>query len=336
MRTNTLYRILFLLSSLAVAVAFAASSSQQRAILVTGANKGQGKALCERILTEHDDTIVFLCSRDLQRGEETANELSKLCDDLRERIHVVQLDVTSPQSVSDAMKCVKDTLGSDNKLHGLVSNAGILWGYPLSDLIDVCTTGVKNVLDAFLPLMDDDGRVLVVSSGLGPLMHEYASDDRQKIMMDPKLTWGQIQPMIDDCLKVCDTVAADDERPTAFEKIGFPGGPFAEAAPDFHLYGLSKMFADAYMLAMARRYPNLRINSVDPGLVYTDLILKMERYQGKEIEETGAQTPKQGVEAAMRLLFHDVGAGESGGQFYCMNKEKTSLVHSSIDKQPTK
>jgi len=33
------------------------------------------------------------------------------------------------------------------------------------------------------------------------------------------------------------------------------------------------------------------INSCDPGLVYTDLILKMPKYAGKVREETGAQTP---------------------------------------------
>ena len=62
------------------------------------------------------------------------------------------------------------------------------------------------------------------------------------------------------------------------------------------------MFADAYMLALARGRGGevsrsgggggrVVINSCDPGLVYTDLILKMPRYAGKAREETGAQTP---------------------------------------------
>ena len=72
------------------------------------------------------------------------------------------------------------------------------------------------------------------------------------------------------------------------------------------------MFADVYMKVLARSHPNLRINSCDPGLVYTDLILKMPRYEGMAREETnGAQTPKMGVEAAMLLLF-DENAGKDG------------------------
>ncbi|GFH61810.1 hypothetical protein CTEN210_18286 [Chaetoceros tenuissimus] len=327
--TTSYITLLSLLSCISLVVAFAASSPQ-KAILVTGANKGQGYALCERILTEHDDTCVFLCSRDLSRGEAAATELSKVCDS--NRIHVVQLDVTDASSVSQAIESVKEILGNE-KLYGVVSNAGILWGYPLSELLNVCTTGVYRVLDGLLPLMQNDGRMIVVSSGLGPLMHEYASTDHQQLLQDPALTWDKIKTMMEKCLNICDTVKEQDQ-PTAFEEIGFSGGPFAVAAPDFHMYGLAKMFADAYMLLLSRQYPNLRINSVDPGLVYSDLILKMDRYKGKDIKETGAQTPKQGVEAAMRLLFDDVGKGSESGKFYAMNKAKTELVFSEIDKQP--
>ena len=279
--TTSIITFLSLLSCIvSLTVAFAASPPQ-KAILVTGANKGQGYALCERILTEHDDTCVFLCSRDLSRGQAAASELSKLCDS--DRIHVIQLDVTDTSSVSQAIDSVKNILGNE-KLYGVVSNAGILWGYPLSELLNVCTIGVYRVLDGLLPLMQNDGRMIVVSSGLGPLMHEYSSKENQQLLKDPSLTWGQIETMMEKCLTVCDTVQEKD-RPAAFEEIGFSGGPFSVAAPDFHMYGLAKMFADAYMLSLSRQYSNLRINSVDPGLVYSDLILKMDRYKGKDIEE---------------------------------------------------
>lgn len=299
---------------------------------------GQGLALCERILTEHDDTRVFLCSRDVDRGEDAAATLRELIQsDKNDRVTVVQLDVTSPSSVSAAVECVRDALGPDGKLYGVASNAGILWGYPLPELIDVCATGVRRVLDGFLPLVQDDGRVVVVTSGLGPLMHGYSSEEKRQAMMDPECTWdGTIRPMIDECIDAYEKSTSED-RPSVFESIGFPGGPFAETAPDFHMYGLAKMFGDAYMLSLARSNPNLRINSCDPGLVYTDLILKMPKYEGKEIDDTGAQTPQQGVEAAMRLLFDEnAGKGDTSGRFYAMSKDKTQLMDSNIDKMPNK
>ncbi len=39
-----------------------------RRILVTGANKGIGLAIARAILEEHDDTFVYLGSRDADRG----------------------------------------------------------------------------------------------------------------------------------------------------------------------------------------------------------------------------------------------------------------------------
>ena len=344
---------LFLLAASAVS-AFASSSpsAPMRNILVTGGNKGQGLALCVRILSEDDGSRVFLCSRNLKRGQDAADKLRRELEERGistcigennvDRIQVIQLDVTSDESVASAAKCVQDILQSSSGdgnggLYGVVSNAGILWGYPLSELMDVCAIGVRRVCDAFLPMIQEDGRLIVVSSGLGPLMNGY-SGERQRAMMDPSCTWeGTIQPMVEECLDAYAS-STDQDRPKAFESIGFPGGPFAESAPDFHMYGLAKMFADVYMQVLARSHPTLRINSCDPGLVYTDLILAMPRYEGMAREETnGAQTPKMGVEAAMLLLFDEnAGKGSDSGMFYAMSKDKKELLHSDIDKMPNK
>jgi len=278
-----------------------------KSYLVTGANKGQGLALCQRILAEHDHTHVFLCSRDIGRGEEAKMSLIDVIgSDAEERIDVIPLDVTSDDSVGNALSMVKSTLATRSsgerplKLCGLVSNAGILWGHPLEELMEVCAIGVKRILDAFVPLIDEqcangeDGRVVVVTSGLGPLMHQYSGEERQKAMMSSECSWETILPMINECLETyASTKDSLDERIEAFNAIEFPGGPFADTAPDFHMYGLAKMFGDAYMKVVARRYPKLRVASVDPGLVYTDLILRMPKYAGREKDDTGAQSPHE-------------------------------------------
>lgn len=178
---------------------------------------------------------MFLCSRDLQRGEEARSSLAEEFGDHGEEgrlIHLVQLDVTDSASVEACADLVKSRLGG-RKLAGVVSNAGILWGYPLPELIDVCATGVKRVLDAFVPLVEDDGRVVVVTSGLGPLIHSYASEERKAALLDDASTWEEsIAPMIDECIGAF--AGTLEGRIAAFERIGFPGGPFADSAPDFH------------------------------------------------------------------------------------------------------
>lgn len=337
---------LFLLLSTLAAVSCALASApagatapMMRSYLVTGANKGQGLALCRRILTEHAEARVFLCSRDVERGENAKALLTAECCDDGSRVDVVRLDVTDDESVAAAVEEVRGRLGDDEKLAGVVSNAGVLWGYPLPELIDVCAAGVRRVLDAFVPLVEDDGRVVVVTSGLGPLMHSYAGHERRAALMDAETSWDEtLAPMIDMCLSAYENSGTVEERISAFEDISFPGGPFAESAPDFHMYGLAKMFGDAYMLRVARRHPELRVTSVDPGLVYTDLILRMPKYAGMAKEETNAQSPEDGVEAAMRLLFDEdagKGYGLRSGKLYALNKDR-ELVFSNIDRMPQK
>ena len=85
---------------------------------MTGANKGQGYALCQRILEEHTDTRVFLCSRDLQRGEEARSSLVEECGD-EGRVQLVQLDVTDSASVEACADLVRKRL-EGRKLTGIV------------------------------------------------------------------------------------------------------------------------------------------------------------------------------------------------------------------------
>ncbi|KAL7472909.1 hypothetical protein ACHAXS_013287 [Conticribra weissflogii] len=356
------------------------SPPRRRAYLITGANKGQGLALCRRILAEFDDTHVFLCSRDLERGLRAKASLLSSCPSSsssssstssssssssssppspldESRIDVIALDVTSPDSVDAAASRVSSVLKSSRlRFAGIVSNAGILWGYPLRELLDVCAIGVKRVIEAFAPLLDQhangdgDGRIVVVTSGLSPLMMSYARPSHREALLSDDCSWETtIQPLMNQCLDAyasaedendTDTDTALSSRIEAFESIGFPGGPFAEAAPDFHMYGLAKMFGDAVMKIAARDHPNWKVGSVDPGLVYTDLILKMPKYRGKERGETTAQSPEEGVEGAMRLLFggEEVWGehGEGRGKLFAMDKEKKGVVFSEIDRMPQK
>jgi len=177
------------------------ATTYPRAVLVTGANKGQGFALCRRILAEHTDTRVFLCSRDAGKGQAAAAELAAEFGGAR--LCLVPLDVTDSDSVARARQVVGVELGSAS-LHGLVSNAGVMWGHSRQELFRVCAAGVRNVLDAFLPLCADGARVVIVSSGLSPLMLGYASEARRAALTHPAVTWETIQGMMAECLAVAD------------------------------------------------------------------------------------------------------------------------------------
>ena len=78
-----------------------------RAILVTGANRGIGRAIVQAILEKSDDTFVYLGARDLNRGAAAITELKELNSAWVDRISVLELDVSSDSSVDSAANIVR-------------------------------------------------------------------------------------------------------------------------------------------------------------------------------------------------------------------------------------
>lgn len=121
-----------------------------RAVLVTGASTGIGRAIVHRLREE--GTHVFAAVRDLSTVED------------HPFVTPVRLDVTSSQEARDAAGAVHDSLDGAT-LCGLVNNAGVAVGGPLEfvDLdevrrqLEVNVVGQLAVTQAFLPLLREHG-----------------------------------------------------------------------------------------------------------------------------------------------------------------------------------
>jgi NAD(P)-dependent dehydrogenase (short-subunit alcohol dehydrogenase family) len=136
--------------------------------LVTGGNRGIGKAICEQLADAGMD--VVLGSRDLEKGREAAVDLEAPGRSLR----VEQIDVADPASV----EACAERLGS---VDVLVNNAGIFESAvdPLDPLslddallgrnIKVNFEGPRRTMACFVPTMAENGygRVVNVSSAAG-------------------------------------------------------------------------------------------------------------------------------------------------------------------------
>jgi NAD(P)-dependent dehydrogenase (short-subunit alcohol dehydrogenase family) len=132
--------------------------------LVTGANKGIGLETARR-LTEAGYR-VYLTARDSGRGTAAAESVGA---------RFLQLDVTSEESVQQAVDVVKN---ADGHLDVLVNNAGITGplrdphDYSADDITAVLMTnvvGYVRMIHAFLPLLEraEHPRIVNVSSGIG-------------------------------------------------------------------------------------------------------------------------------------------------------------------------
>jgi NAD(P)-dependent dehydrogenase (short-subunit alcohol dehydrogenase family) len=108
-------------------------SSGRRIVLVTGGNKGIGRAVCERLLSEWTDTSVILGSRDVERGRAAAADIVAQTGCDPSRVSCLCIDTASDESVRTAALQLQDTLkngqteekGEPVLLYGIVNNAGV-------------------------------------------------------------------------------------------------------------------------------------------------------------------------------------------------------------------
>merc|ERR1711971_128116 len=112
------------------------------------------------VLVAAPDTVVLLGCRDLVRGEVAVHQLETElgCQD---RLLALQLDVTSQESVAAAADWTRKRFTS---LAGLVNNAGATYLESARAVMEVNYFGAARVCEAFIPLLEDAGRIVNISS----------------------------------------------------------------------------------------------------------------------------------------------------------------------------
>lgn len=164
--------------------------------LVTGANQGLGlalvRALC-RVLGK--GSTVYLAARDIGRGDAACALLQRegLSPDL------IQLDIADAASVSAAADEIK---ARHDGIDIVIQNAAarITRDTPQADqvvgFVDTNNHGTLRIIEAFVPLLRDNARLIVVASSFGSLRH---LDPRLHARFDsPELTLHDIERAVDE------------------------------------------------------------------------------------------------------------------------------------------
>lgn len=242
--------LLLLLSTSAMAPAH-----QLKSIVVTGGNKGVGRAIVERLLSEFDDTYVYLGARDTGRGLRACDEIKAKLPKVADRLEFVEIDVSDDTSVKRAADSVAVNCPS---LYALMNNAGIGFGRSFSETLNTNFYGVKRVCEAFLPLLkkqsDPCGRLVNMASASGPnFVSRCNIPEHRAVLANPSSS------SIDEILGI----ALSYERMTDYENSA---------------YGLSKACLNAYTYLLARENPDILINSCTPGYLLTDLTRGMGKW----------------------------------------------------------
>lgn len=285
-------------------------------IVVTGANKGIGLAIAEKVL-ERPNTYVYLGARDRSRGEVALRSIVEKNPGAAGRAEVLTLDVLSDASVAEAAA----TVAAHGTIYGLVNNAGGMLSTP-AETLELNLFSQIRVTDAFRGCLDPAGsRVVFVSSGSGPMAAAKCSASVRARLTNPAAaTPADVTALAQEFLAAA--AAPPSAAPgavSAVEAAGFPpdsaggSGTGSSGGGGWGAYGVSKALLNMYVLGLGGGDLGAccLANACSPGMIATDLLTAGLAALGKTPEEAGALPPAAGTVAPLALLFGDVG-GRSG------------------------
>eukprot|EP01063_Lacrimia_lanifica_P023041 TRINITY_DN30549_c0_g1_i1.p1 TRINITY_DN30549_c0_g1~~TRINITY_DN30549_c0_g1_i1.p1 ORF type:complete len:302 (+),score=110.50 TRINITY_DN30549_c0_g1_i1:40-945(+) len=285
-----------------------------RRVLVTGANKGIGKAIVAAILDAHADTHVLLGSRDAARGEAAVAELVGQSPARQGRVSLLVVDVGDDASVKAAAAVVAK---EHAPLYGLVNNAGVCFQGDqtnvLEDTLQVNTFGLKRMADSFLPLLDSQaGRMVNITSASGPMFVNGCSEERKAFFSNPAgMPWEALAPVMAEAVAALKSGGVEAAAAAGFKND-----------PGMFAYGLSKAAANSFTLHTAQGHPQLKINACTPGFIETDLTKEMAAQRGTTAKDMGCKPPEDGTKSTLHLLFADL---EGNGRYYGSDAVRSPL-----------
>ena len=135
--------------------------------LVTGASRGIGKAIAIALAKEGCNVAFNYASSD-EAAQKTLEEIKGF----NAKVLSVKADVSKINEVNNLIKAIKNNF---NTLDIVVNNAGIVKDRTLKNMsqeewkevIDINLTGVFNVSKASLEILNDNGRIINISSVVG-------------------------------------------------------------------------------------------------------------------------------------------------------------------------
>ncbi|CAM2728370.1 unnamed protein product [Rotaria socialis] len=214
------------------------STEQKRMILVTGANRGIGFLIVKKL------------AKDSPSNRSPSN------------VHVLQLDTSSRESIIRAKDEIKQKYGG--QLDVVINNAAVtmkdLNVNAAREILGTNYYGVKILNEYLFPLMREGGRIINVSSRIGPIVLYKASQALQERYTSSTLTKYQIDQLVEEFISAIET--------NSLENIGY------NAEPSFLMYGVSKAALNALTQVEAYEWSNIKnllVVSVTPGFCATDM-----------------------------------------------------------------
>lgn len=269
--------------------------SAAKRILITGANRGIGLGIVEKLCQHSTPHDIILGVRTTETGAKLKDSLTTKFPAAGSRLHVGVVEISNPTSVDSFVSWVSKTFG---KIDTLVNNAGMAWkGSAFNDEV-VTTTfatnfyGTVDFTEKMLPLVNEKGKIIIIGSSAGKLKI-VPSEDIRKRFDDPNITKDQLFELAKEFREV----VRDDKLD---EKVWPKSG-----------YGMSKLCINIYTRILAKNAEvnkhGIQVYVCCPGWVKTDMG-----------GEKATRTIDEGVVTPLYLidLPHELNPAYQGQFFY--------------------
>ena len=251
-----------------------------RTIIITGANRGVGWAILKKIISDEKPYKIIMACRNMVAAKSAAQDLLKLYPFTKCEINSEKLDLESEASIDN----FKDILQTKYKKFDVLFNNGcyadpkdifqsmekIDIPYETRDLtIKTAFTNTKHLTQKLLPLLSDDGKIIMISSFLGKL--EFQGPDVRRQLEDPNIDEKTLDHIAEKYLESLKTRSQ--------EKQGFHPGA----------YWISKALLNAYSRFVLRKElkETQQVYVATPGWCKTE----MGTEDATHPVEHGAETP---------------------------------------------
>ncbi|KAK4561614.1 hypothetical protein LTR86_004293 [Recurvomyces mirabilis] len=247
-----------------------------KTVIVTGANRGIGQAICKLILQRPD-----LGPLRLYAASRSGAKLDLPSSNKDQQVLFPKLDITSSSSIATFANDVK---ASGNQVDVLINNAGVNLDneYGPENAKRTLDVNYRGTLETFIPLMAEQGRIVNLSS-VASSLKPYSSA-MQARFRDPNNTFEDLEKIADEYLT---SVKTRTEESTGF-------------GPPQRSYSVSKGLVNAFTALLAHQNPSLLINCCCPGWIATDM---GRLVGGRSVQPP--KTPEEGARIPVRLALDD-------------------------------